>query len=121
MRLRTIGIATAVSLLLAGLAAAQRGDETGKSCSVRPAPGGTVVITYPPGARVECERLFKALAALRDQQAERGWSELELFRRMKALLDSPDARAVLAVSNEPGTIGQAKAYAEKRLRELQAK
>ncbi len=72
---------------------------------------------YPPGQREACLRVLTALAELTAQRRRDELSELAFLARAVALLNGPDATAVLAASTAPngGWLGERKHAYEQAL------
>ncbi|HKX04297.1 MAG TPA: hypothetical protein VJX71_17510 [Methylomirabilota bacterium] len=72
---------------------------------------------YPPGQREACLRVLTALVELTAQRKRDGLSELAFLVRAVALLNGPDATAVLAASTAPngGWLGERKHAYEQAL------
>lgn len=72
---------------------------------------------YPPGQREACRRVLGALAELRAQRQRGELCELTFLERAVALLNGPDATAVLAAStaSNGGWLGERKHAYEQAL------
>ena len=76
---------------------------------------------YPPGQREACLRVLTALAQLTAQRKRDELSELAFLVRAVALLNGPDAAAVLTASTAPngGWLGERKHAYEQALEAAQ--
>ncbi len=76
---------------------------------------------YPPGQREACLRILTALAQLEAQRRRGELSELAFLTRAVALVNGPDATAVLAASTAPngGWLGERKHAYEQALEAAQ--
>lgn len=76
---------------------------------------------YPPGQREACLRVLTALAELTAQRKRDELSELAFLVRAVALLNGPDATAVLTASTAPngGWLGERKHAYEQALEAAQ--